>query len=105
MFGRQGFQGAVLYAKLAVGVMDVGLAGEGAGGHGWLGSEEGVDGAGIALAGVVRAGKYSAPVWPQPARFNTQAPRTSALTKICFVINMVKLYDRPRIHGPCGNPA
>jgi hypothetical protein len=45
----------------------------------------------FAAVGAGLAGKYSAPVWPQPAKVDNPAPRTIELTRICFVINMVKL--------------
>jgi len=42
-------------------------------------------------AGTGRLGKYSDPVCPQPDKPTMHTTRTSALTKICFALNMVKL--------------
>jgi hypothetical protein len=47
--------------------------------------------AGADLIGAGRVGRYSEPVCPHPVTLNTHAPRISVRTKICFVINMVKL--------------
>ncbi len=43
------------------------------------------------LLGAVGGGKYSEPGWPQPTKDDIHAARTSALTRICFAINIVKL--------------
>ena len=42
-------------------------------------------------AGLGGWGKYSAPVWPQTTSVGIQAPRKSALNRICFAINMLKM--------------
>jgi len=43
------------------------------------------------VAGAACAGKYRAPVWPQPLKLCTLAHSAKALIKIFFNFNMVKL--------------
>jgi len=55
------------------------------------GTAEVAPAAGTDPAGAGRLGKYSDPVCPQPDKLTMHTTRTSALTKICLTLNMVKL--------------
>ena len=44
-----------------------------------------------ALACATLGGRYSGPVWPQPARFSTPARAMPMPSRLFFVFNMVKL--------------